>query len=113
MGVCYAISPDGIIWSKPNLRLVTYEDDPANNILSRGVHGTVIFKDKLEPDPERLYKSISRGMNSSFSADGLNWLVPTSISGVESAGDTHNNALWAPTLGKYVGFTRTWSKTDR
>ena len=26
----------------------------------------------------------------------------------DSAGDTHNNALWAPTLGKYVGITREW-----
>ena len=113
MGVCYATSSDGIIWNKPNLGLVTYEGESANNILSRAVHGSGIFKDDQEPNPERLYKSISQGMKSSFSADGLNWSVPISINGVESAGDTHNNALWAPTLEKYVGFTRTWSKTDR
>jgi len=29
------------------------------------------------------------------------------------AGDTHNNALWAPTLGKYVGITRTWGRQGR
>ena len=113
MGVCYATSTDGILWNKPNLGLVNYENNSANNILSRGVHGSGIFKDTLETNPKRLYKSISQGMKSSFSADGLNWSVPTSIRGVESAGDTHNNALWAPTLEKYVGFTRTWSKTNR
>ena len=113
MGVCYATSSDGIVWNKPNLGLVKYENNSANNILSRGVHGSGIFKDKLESNPKRLYKSISQGMKSSFSADGLNWSVPTSIIGVESAGDTHNNALWAPTLERYVGFTRTWSKTNR
>ena len=113
MGVCYATSPDGIVWNKPNLGLINYEHNSTNNILSRGIHGSGIFKDDLESNPKRLYKSISQGMNSSFSADGLNWSVPTPISGVESAGDTHNNALWAPTLEKYVGFTRTWSKTNR
>ena len=113
MGVCYATSTDGIIWNKPDLGLVNYEDNSANNIISRGLHGTGIFKDRLESDPKRLYKSISQGMKASFSADGLNWSVPTPISGVESAGDTHNNAFWAPTLEKYVGFTRTWSKTNR
>ena len=35
MSVCYAISPDGIVWNKPNLGLVNYEDNSANNILSR------------------------------------------------------------------------------
>ena len=93
MGVCYATSPDGIVWNKPNLGLVNYEDNSANNILSGGAHGSGIFKDKLGINPKRLYKSISQGMKSSFSADGLNWSVPTSIGGVESAGDTHNNAI--------------------
>ena len=74
--------------------------------------GVGSLEDDLESNPKRLYKSISQGMNSSFSADGLNWSVPTPISGVESAA-IHTQALWAPTLEKYVGFTRTWSKTDR
>ena len=113
MGVCYATSHDGIVWNKPSLGLINYEHNSTNNILTRGIHGSGIFKDDLESNPKRLYKSISQGMNSSFSADGLNWSAPTPISGVKSAGDTHNNALWAPTLEKYVGFTRTWSKTNR
>ena len=113
MSVCYATSPDGIVWNKPNLGLINYEHNSTNNILTRGIHGSGIFKDDLESNPKRLYKSISQGMNSSFSADGLNWSAPTPMSGVKSAGDTHNNALWAPTLEKYVGFTRTWSKTNR
>ena len=108
MSVCYATSPDGIVWKKPNLGLINYEHNSTNNILSRGIHGSGIFKDNLESNPKKLYKSNSQGMNSSFSADGLNWSVSTPISGVESAGDTHNNVLWAPTLEKYVGFTRTW-----
>jgi hypothetical protein len=29
---------------------------------------------------------------------------------VDVAGDTHNNAFWAPTLGRYVGITRSWGK---
>ena len=50
MGVCYATSPDGIVWNKPKLGLVKYEDNSDNNILSRGVHGSGIFKDNLEPN---------------------------------------------------------------
>jgi hypothetical protein len=27
-----------------------------------------------------------------------------------AVGDTHNNALWVPEVGRYVGFTRLWSE---
>ena len=33
--------------------------------------------------------------------------------GINVRGDTHNNALWAPTLGKYVAFTRTYGGRRR
>ena len=32
---------------------------------------------------------------------------------IRVAGDTHNNAFWAPTLGRYVGITRTWGSGRR
>ena len=113
MGICYATSRDGITWEKPNLGLVDYEGSKANNIVWRGPHGAGIFKDFQDPDPLRKYKTIFQGLKVSVSSDGLHWEAPNPCEGVRVAGDTHNNAFWAPTLGKYVGITRTWGKMGR
>ena len=123
MGICYATSKDGIGWEKPELGLVEYEGNKANNILWRGggvhkewggPHGTGIFKDLRDPDPSRRYKAILKDkiLSVAFSADGIHWDPAIACPEANSAGDTHNNAFWAPTLGKYVGITRQWSKTD-
>ena len=122
MGVCYATSKDGLNWDKPNLGLQRYRGtrgfeklvgSKENNIVWRGPHGAGIFRDLREPDPARRYKMIFQGMAVSFSTDGLHWDNPTECQGVDVAGDTHNNAFWAPTLGKYVGITRTWGDMGR
>jgi len=110
MGICYATSQDGIVWDKPELGLVEYDGSKANNIVWRGPHGAGIFKDNQDPDPKQRYKTIFQGLQVSVSSDGLNWNDPTPCEGVNVAGDTHNNAFWAPTLDKYVGITRSWGK---
>jgi len=112
MGICYAVSSDGLDWQKPDLGLIEYNGDKHNNLVWRGPHGAGIFKDEHETDPDRRYKTIFLGVNVSSSADGLNWRQPQKIE-CDSAGDTHNNAIWSAELGKYVAFTRTWTKTDR
>jgi hypothetical protein len=127
MAICYATSKDGITWDKPELKLVEFEGSKANNILWRGTgpvdkskeglwsgpHGTGVFKDLRETDPNRRYKAILKyGMLSvAFSADGIHWGPAINRPEADSAGDTHNNALWAPTLGKYVGITREWGRS--
>ena len=123
MGICYATSEDGLAWSKPSLRLVEYAGDNENNILWRGSagsrakragpHGSGIFKDRDDVDPERRYKAMlkSEQLAVSFSEDGIHWGAPIHCPEANSAGDTHNNAFWAPTLDKYVGITRQWSET--
>ena len=113
MGICYATSRDGITWRKPELGLVDYEGSKDNNIVWRGPHGAGVFKDPYDPDPKRRYKTIFQGLSVSVSPDGLNWEDPKRCEGVEVAGDTHNNAFWAPTLGKYVGITRSWGEMGR
>ena len=113
MGICYATSGDGIQWEKPLLGLVEYDGNNQNNIIWRGPHGAGIFKDYRDPDPGRRYKTIFQGLAVSTSADGLHWSPETKCTGVRVAGDTHNNAFWAPTLGKYVGITRTWGDMGR
>ena len=120
MGICYATSKDGLSWDKPELGLVEYEGSKANNIVWRGdtdtgvqkwgPHGTGIFKDLRDPDPSRRYKALLKSgiLSVAFSADGINWGPAIACPEANSAGDTHNNAFWAPTLDKYVGITREW-----
>ena len=113
MGICYAVSRDGISWEKPNLGLVDFNGSTSNNIVWREPHGAGIFKDAHDPDPKRRYKAIFAGLKVSVSSDGLHWETPLLCKGVDVAGDTHNNAFWAPTLEKYVGITRSWGPMGR
>ncbi|MEM7373022.1 MAG: hypothetical protein AAF587_30650 [Bacteroidota bacterium] len=113
MGICYATSKDGILWEKPELGLVEFEGNKQNNLVWRGPHGAGVFEDEQEQDPAKRFKTIFQGMSVSSSADGIHWAEAEDCEGVDVAGDTHNNAFWSPTLGKYVGITRTWGKTDQ
>ena len=112
MAICYATSKDGIHWEKPNLGLVEYNGSKENNIIWRGPHGAGVFKDAQETNPARRYKVIFQGLNVSFSSDGIHWAPAQKLEGLRVAGDTHNNAFWAPTRGKYVGITRTWREVS-
>lgn len=118
-GLCYATSKDGIHWEKPAFDILPFRGQ-ASNILMRDVHGVGVFLDEREPNPERRYKSIFvnqvEGRRTtvavSFSADGIHWGQQTVLSNVKLMADTHNNALWAPTLNRYVAFTRDWDPRD-
>lgn len=122
MAICYATSHDGLVWTKPEMGLVEYQGSKANNILWRGQgpvgqkprqgpHGAGIFRDANDPNPARQYKAFLKRdtLSVAFSADGIHWDPALSRPAADSAGDTHNNAFWAPTLGKYVGITRQWN----
>lgn len=112
MGICYAVSRDGLRWEKPNLGLVEFQGNKNNNLVWRGPHGAGIFKDLHDPDPKRRYKMFFKGkmISVAFSGDGLHWGKAIECPEANVAGDTHNNAFWAPTLGEYVGITRTWAR---
>ena len=112
MGICYAVSKDGITWIKPELGLIEFEGKNNNNLIWRGPHGAGIFKDPIDTDSTRRYKTIFQGLSFSTSSDGINWAKDQKVKGVDVAGDTHNNAFWAPTLGKYVGITRSWRQEE-
>ena len=106
MGVCYAVSRDGLQWEKPELNLVELEGSKRNNLLLRGPHGAGVFKDPDDPDPQRRYKMFHAGDSLRFSADGLHWGAPLPCPEIHSNGDTHNNLLWVPERIRYVGFVR-------
>jgi hypothetical protein len=117
MGVCYAVSREGIIWEKPSMFLHKWKGKPSN-IVDRGAHGAGIFKDIHERDPARRYKMMFKQEGGTiagrFSVDGIRWAESCSFPDLaDAAGDTHNNVFWAPTLGKYVCMTRTWERRER
>lgn len=115
MGVCYAVSKDGLRWEKPELGLVEFDGSTRNNLVKRGPHGAGVFFDPRDPDPSRRYKMFFRGrhMAGMFSSDGLRWSGDVDFPAIEAAGDTHNNAFWAPELETYVGITRLFSPAPR
>lgn len=117
MGVCYAVSKDGIHWEKPELGLVEFGGNKKNNIqmrgqemrgMFRGPHGAGVFKDLRESNLARRYKMFFRAekMAVAFSPDGVHWPNPILCREIDAPGDTHNNAFWDPMLCKYVGITR-------
>jgi hypothetical protein len=114
MGVCYAESKDGLRWEKPDLGLCEFAGSRKNNIVLRGPHGAGVFRDEHDADPARRYKMFyardDHVIEVAFSADGLRWGRPIACPEIQAVGDTHNNALWAPELNRYVGFTRLWSQ---
>ena len=115
MGVCYAESRDGLKWTRPRMDIHKF-GGKASNLVAVGPHGSGIFKDARARGAKRRYKSFflgRRGMCVSFSADGLHWSRARACGEIEVAGDTHNNAFWAPELGRYVGITRMWGGKPR
>ena len=118
MGVCYAVSKDGIRWEKPELGLVEFNGSTRNNLVARDTWEVGVFKDPRDPDPARRYKMFfkgrqSRQMAAKFSPDGLHWPADVEFPEIAARGDTHNNALWVPELNKYVGITRLWTGRER
>jgi hypothetical protein len=109
----YATSKDGIHWNKPTLEAYLYKGKPTNIVNWRD-HGTGVFKDPRDPNPERRYKMFCTGrapggrVHVAFSPNGIRWskLIDTKIT---VAGDTHNNAFWDPLAEEYVGITRAFS----
>ena len=117
-GLLYATSVDGIHWQKPDLGIIEFEGSAANNLVmcraTHGLHAGGVLKDARDPDPARRYKFIhrnsrARSMASCFSPDGLHWSQPILWPEYDAVGDCHNNAIWSPTLERYVCITRGWS----
>ena len=108
LATCYAVSKDGIKWEKPELDVYRHKGKPTN-IVVYGDHGTGVFKDPRDGDPNRRYKLITGRMphgkiGVAFSPDGIRWSKRQFAA--NARGDTHNNAFWAPSLNRYVAMTR-------
>ena len=107
---CYATSPNGIHWDKPDLGLIAYKGSLANNIFDSGrwLESVVYVPPHHEPDDGRRYKMLAwdtGGYQVAFSADGIHWT------------DYPDNPVWrisgdvAPTIydelgGQYISFAK-------
>lgn len=120
--VCYAVSVDGIHWTKPALGLFAFEGSTANNILWEGdaVHNFSPFKDG-NPDcpPDERYKAVASGPDKAKllafkSADAVHWeLMREEPIITEGAFDSHNVAFWDAYRQQYVEFHRGFTEGIR
>ncbi len=118
--VCYAESPDGIRWTKPELNLFEYKGSKANNIVWSGsaCHNFSPFKDANPScSPEAQYKALGgeRGGLLAFkSPDGIHWsLLQDKQVITKGAFDSQNIGFWDTVRGRYVEFHRDGNKGVR
>ena len=110
--MCYATSPDGETWHKPNLGLVDFRGSKANNIVVMGNTQwalTNVIKDAHAADPARRYKCLSwddKAISVAFSPDGIHWTLYSGNPVIRGTGDSHDILPYDETLGKYVGYLR-------
>ncbi len=134
--LCYATSTDGVNWEQPSLGIVEHGGSKDNNLLLKGMSGSV-FRDP-NAQPEARYKMIGEdrtpwGVTSvncggarfryfkddlvtwaysavvgAYSADGIHWTkYPEPI--MPWYTDTLNVAFWDDRIHRYVAFVR-WNE---
>ncbi len=112
--LCYAESPDGLSWEKPDLGLVEYGGSRDNNILIDGEKLTYTFHDPHacgpHGRPEERFKMI-RGYPDktkvATSPDGIHWDLPDRhVSDLPPGWDTAKQAWWDERIGRYVVYLR-------
>lgn len=114
----YAESEDGIRWIKPELGLVEYMGTRKNNILGLYLHGASVLLDQGEQDDAKRYKMIVRDDHPprrlciAYSPDGVHFSDYVYVD-APVPGDTHNFVLFNRELGKYVLYTRLFTRELR
>ena len=60
-GVCYAVSEDGLNWTKPELGLIDFQGNKAKNLILRGAHSVGIYDDPHDSAGDRRFKIFYSG----------------------------------------------------
>ncbi len=122
--ICYAESPDGIRWTKPELGLFEVKGSRNNNCVYANdppfSHNFTPFLDtRPGVDPQQRFKAIagvkkSGGPWAFASADGIHWkkLGDKPII-TKGAFDSQNVAFWSQLEGKYLCYFRTFKNNVR
>jgi hypothetical protein len=130
---CYAESPDGIHWSKPNLGICEYKGSKENNLFlsvappeekpkwraSGLLHNASIIKRPWEKDPQKRYVLFGYGVDRRFarcaySPDGLHWTfeAATMEKGLFPSGDVLN-FFFDPYAKRYVATRKMGNRRGR
>jgi len=119
---CYAESPDGIAWTKPNLGLFEVCATRDNNvILHRQAPCSHNFSPFLDVRPgiasterfKALAGTQASGLIAFTSADGIHWRRWTEKAVLtQGAFDSQNVAFWSAAENTYVCYFRTWSQGE-
>lgn len=117
---CYAESRDGLLWTKPELDLITFNGSKRNNIVwaGRGTHNFTPFLDgNPKSAPAARYKALAGGLtvvngkkreclNALHSADGIHWELMAEAVITAGAFDSQNLAFWDAVRGEYRAYWR-------
>ncbi|HOD92506.1 MAG TPA: hypothetical protein PLT91_02870 [Clostridia bacterium] len=113
--LAYAESEDGIHFIKPNLGIMSFNNDYNNNLI-KNVHGTCVFYDKHAHESER-YKLIWVNYNKNkpffqgcsihgaVSYDGIHW-IDNEKPLLNNPSDTQNILEYDEDKGQYLIYTR-------
>ncbi|MGQ9731305.1 MAG: hypothetical protein ACUVX8_08500 [Candidatus Zipacnadales bacterium] len=115
---CYAESPDGIHWSRPNLGLFEWQGSKENNIVwvGPGEHNFAPFRDENPTcKPEERYKAVAGGpLVAIASPDAVHWkLMREEPIITEGAFDSDNLAFWDSLHQEYVCYLRDFANGVR
>lgn len=119
--LCYAESKDGVNWVKPNLDLVEFKGNKANNIILRNAHGASVLYDPGDADISKRYKLITKMRYSEhnsymaigFSSNGIEFTAPQAWPEFNPPADTHNFVFRDMRTNKYTLITRLWKNGVR
>jgi hypothetical protein len=112
--VCYAVSKDGINWTRPEIGQVEWQGSRKNNILRSGdnwMRRPNVIKDVHESDPNRRYKMTyvdmidgKSAIVNAYSRDGIRW----TNDGKPWFRPQHSSNLlgWDPLIREYVLYPR-------
>jgi hypothetical protein len=125
---CYAESPDGISWKKPDLNLLETQGTRHNNVVMKGSpqqssHNlSVIYDNRPGVPATQRYKAVggvasslrsARGLYRYISADGINWdRLKTDTTALFRDGygmDSQNVLAWLPSENTYAIYLRKWT----
>ena len=114
--VCYAVSKDGIHWTRPVLGQMEFEGSRKNNIMGSGdnwMRRPNIMKDRHETNPERRYKMTyvdviggKPAIAKAFSPDGIHWQLNADNKPWYTNAYNANLLGWDERIQRYVLFRR-------
>ena len=114
--VGYAVSKDGVHWTKPELGLVEWQGSRSNNIIpwgTRWMRRANVIRDPRDPDPDRRFKMTyvdvfdgKSAITKGHSADGVHWKLNADGKPWFRRAHSANLLGWDPRIESFVCYVR-------